>query len=649
MKMKKHTVSFSDLPGQGILSGLNGHIPVAVFLSMMFAFLMGCGPQKVVQQEPPLYGAYPAAFHPNEIQRKVELIAGKYTGDNLTLALSPLSQELLVNAFELAAERLALPVYAEISARIAAMETTLEDPVLNERQKMQLKTYRMLVPYSIEDARHLVDPLLMYHGAHRGYPDSLVRALTRNVVAHRHGILTELQQAREGGVPDYLTAMTFLYNCTWGINQPVGMLWLDYYRVSTIRSFLAAFDLIDNQGNIFGAESEPLVDAAFILSGAEAHRLSVDMSFPAPYTMTERYLTDLETQNQLIANMPAPDKETSLLLMRRSTEAQLSNLFRGHPDDPQNPDRGWNRGTFAAGVVAAWTATRDPWYLELALDLAETANWEPGHQAMYDANDLAIAQSFLELYEQGHPDARIEATRKYLDSLISQYDPNKLEWSWCDALFMAPPTWARMGAVTGEWKYFDHMAKLWWQTSDLIYDTEDHLFFRDLTYVVKEDGFQLREINGEKIFWGRGNGWVIGALPRVIQYLPADYPGRPRFEQMFKEMCAALLRTQQQTGLWPVALLDEPSYPMGDTSIGTFACYAFAWGVNHGLLDPAVYTPAALKAWRALSACIDPDTGLMGYVQLPGDSRLSPIFRTTNNEYATGAYLLAGSEIMQLL
>ena len=58
----------------------------------------------------------------------------------------------------------------------------------------------------------------------------------------------------------------------------------------------------------------------------------------------------------------------------------------------------------------------------------------------------------------------------------------------------------------------------WWRTSEYLYDKQENLYYRDSTY------FDKREANGKKVFWGRGNGWVMGGLVRMLQYLPSNHP-----------------------------------------------------------------------------------------------------------------------------
>ena len=155
----------------------------------------------------------------------------------------------------------------------------------------------------------------------------------------------------------------------------------------------------------------------------------------------------------------------------------------------------------------------------------------------------------------------------------------------------------------------------WWRTTDFLYDTNEHLFFRDSTY------FSKKEANGEKVFWGRGNGWVMAGLMRMLQYLPMNHPDRPRFEQLFKDMADKILTCQQPDGLWRASLLDPASYPLKETSGSGFFTYALAWGVNQGLLDRAKFEPAVRKAWTALVGCVDADGKLTNVQPVGADPK----------------------------
>src|SRR3954452_3707293 len=125
---------------------------------------------------------------------------------------------------------------------------------------------------------------------------------------------------------------------------------------------------------------------------------------------------------------------------------------------------------------------------------------------------------------------------------------------------MAPPAWVRLWAVTGDKAYLDFAIEKWWKASDYLYDKQEHLFYRDSTI------FAQREANGKKIFWSRGNGWVMAGIVRILQFLPANHPSRARFVQQFQEMAEVVVKSQQADGLWRASMLDAQSYPMKETS-----------------------------------------------------------------------------------
>lgn len=595
--------------------------------------------QPLAAASEPQYGAYPKLLQPANVSKLLVKIADKYRSGKFEL--TPTSKELMVKALNDVCVVTQNSTYAELAKTITNKEITLQDFVFSEVQTTQLELFRRISALPVEDGKTIVS-------------NAVAEAIVKNSRGpSEHSQKSELldnilQQINDKKLTGIITNSLFLYITTWGINQPIAMMWLDAYRVPAMRLYLALSSYIDKTENSINEPSSVLADAAFLLAACQVYRLSSDMSQPMPFVTTPLYSKDIETQKQLLAAMLMPDKNATIALMRKTAEAQLKNSFKGSSGDANDADRSWYRGSFFTGIMSAWRATGDDWYLAQAEALAGKTNCEPGPNAMNDANDLNISQTYLELYEAGKA-GQYKPTQLILDSLIKNYNPEKIEWSWCDALFMAPPTWARMGKITGNQKYFEHMDKLWWQTCDLIFDKNASLFYRDLTYIVQKDGFQIKERNGQNIYWGRGNGWVMGALPRVLEYLPEDFATRSKYEAMFKAMCKKLLSLQGEDGLWRSSLLDPKSYPMGETSSTTFYCYAFAWGINHGLLDSKTYKPAAFKAWKALSALVDPETGRLEYVQLPADSPRSPVYKHCNVEYATGAYLLGGAEILKLM
>jgi rhamnogalacturonyl hydrolase YesR len=213
-------------------------------------------------------------------------------------------------------------------------------------------------------------------------------------------------------------------------------------------------------------------------------------------------------------------------------------------------------------------------------------------------------------------------------------------WWWCDSLFMGPPVLAELYSITGEKKYLDRMDEGWWVTSKLLYDEKEHLYSRDASFLDKH------EANGKKIFWSRGNGWVIAGLAEVLEEMPENYPSRPKYVAQFREMAAQLKSIQGPDGLWRPGLLNAAAYPLPEVSGSAFYVYAMAWGMNHGVLDRATYLPVVKKGWAGLVSHIYAD-GRLGSIQ-PIGAAPDAFKPQSSYVYGVGAFLMAGSELQHL-
>jgi unsaturated rhamnogalacturonyl hydrolase len=339
-----------------------------------------------------------------------------------------------------------------------------------------------------------------------------------------------------------------------------------------------------------------------------------------------------------------PQPAEVLAAMERVADWQLA-----HPSEHKPTD--WTQAAGYTGMMALAKISRSPRFEQAMLKMGEANEWKPGPRP-YHADDHAVGQTYAELYFTHRDPRLIAATRAAFDFILAhpkddnldfdaKKNPDRLDrWSWCDALFMAPPAWIRLWKATGEPAYLEYAIAQWWKTSAYLYDRDEHLYFRDSSY------FDRREANGKKVFWSRGNGWVMGGLVRMLQFLPADHPARGRFLQQYREMANRIVALQQDDGLWRSSLLDAASYPLKETSGSGFFAYALAWGVNEGILERSAFQPAVLKAWAALNACITSEGKLTHVQPIGADPKKFP--EDSTEVYGVGAFLLAGSEIYRL-
>ncbi|MDH6535682.1 unsaturated rhamnogalacturonyl hydrolase [Parabacteroides sp. PM5-20] len=332
----------------------------------------------------------------------------------------------------------------------------------------------------------------------------------------------------------------------------------------------------------------------------------------------------------------------------KATMVKAAEWQIAHPRHVQND---WTNGAYYAGMFAAWETTKSKTIYNAMMAMGkDSTHWRP-YRRWYHADDVAICQTYIDLYKKEKKQEMIQPTIDTLALFMSRPYPVRgievIKWWWCDALFMAPPVLVKLAKVTGNQEYLRYNDQCFKECYDLLYNKEEQLFARDLNYVIKNNEKDRYEANGKRIFWSRGNGWVLGGLARVLAELPKGYPERPFYENLFKEMAARVLSLQQEDGLWRASLLDPDSYPGGEVSGSGFFCYAFAWGINNGLLDKQTYKPAVEKAWIALNKCVN-EEGRVGWVQPIGADPRKNFNADSWEVYGTGAFLLAGSEVIRM-
>jgi rhamnogalacturonyl hydrolase YesR len=309
----------------------------------------------------------------------------------------------------------------------------------------------------------------------------------------------------------------------------------------------------------------------------------------------------------------------------------------------------WTNGAAYTGFYALGAMPGNEKYLTALVNIGNDLNWNTG-KGRTMADDYCIGQTYSQLYTKYKDKKMIAAFILQADSIVSLPHTESLEWknkiqlrewAWCDALFMGPTALSYLSTATGDQKYLNTATKLWWKTTEYLYDPAEKLYFRDGSYL------QKKEKNGEKVFWSRGNGWVLAGLVRVMENMPANYPDKAKFEKLYKDMAGRIAGLQQPDGSWHASLLDPASYPVKETSGTGFYTYAILWGLNHGLLDQKTYWPVVKKAWAALTVSVHPN-GMLGYVQRIGAAPDSVDFESTE-VYGVGAFLLTGTQLYEYM
>jgi unsaturated rhamnogalacturonyl hydrolase len=343
------------------------------------------------------------------------------------------------------------------------------------------------------------------------------------------------------------------------------------------------------------------------------------------------------------------------------TPADIKNVLKAVADwqvgtPLLHPTADWTNAALYAGMSDWASISGVDTYYEWLKDIGNKNNWtyyiHDNPLRRYHADDYCVGQMYIELYRKFKDKNMIRPLRNYLDMILNDPAKGDLQfvnsdsywstqrWSWCDALFMGPTVWAKMANVTGKKKYLKFMFNEYKATTDYLFDNEENLYFRDSNY------FERKEANGEKIFWGRGNGWVFAGLPIIIRELPAKYQNRNYFVSIFKKMAAKLMTLQQPDGSLHASLLDPDSYPNPEISATAFFVFGIAWGIDNGYLDKTTFLPVVEKGWKCMVRSVWPD-GKVGYIQ-PIGADPKAVTKDMTEVYGVGGFLLAGTQLYKL-
>ena len=307
---------------------------------------------------------------------------------------------------------------------------------------------------------------------------------------------------------------------------------------------------------------------------------------------------------------------------------------------------GWKHATFYTAVMELYRATGDTRYRNYLNEIGSGANWKllrVNGDLWRHADNHLIGETYINLYmDEGQiSPVKIRDVQKIFDDMIASPWAGRDLYDWCDSLFMSPPVWALLGKLTGDDQYLHELDRLFWDGTAYLYNPQWQLFYRDKNY------FNSVEANGNPVFWGRGNGWVVGGLVRILEYLPENWPGRQAYVDLFVAMSSRLAAIQTEEGGWPSSLLYEERFG-GETEVSgtSFFVYALAWGINQGILEKATYGPMVERGWAVMNENLNAD-GSISNIQTVGKEPQPNDNLVNKREYGYGAFILAGLEMAE--
>lgn len=257
-------------------------------------------------------------------------------------------------------------------------------------------------------------------------------------------------------------------------------------------------------------------------------------------------------------------------------------VMKTYQKDKNYCNQGWVSGVLYNGLFDWAEITDKKEYFDFMKRIFSRYYWQLGNR-MYHGDDLCVGQVYLDMYAKYKQEKMWIPTKARIDWIIENPPIGNIDitkgvsdrWWWCDALYMAPAIFTRLYTLTGDKKYLKFAHKEYLDCYEHLYDKDEHLFFRDGKYLNAKDE------KGGKVFWSRGNGWVLGGLAEVLKYLPEeDKKYRPFYEQLLQEMSEKIASLQREDGYWRTNLLNADIYPMPETSGTGLFTYAIMYGIN---------------------------------------------------------------------
>ncbi len=264
----------------------------------------------------------------------------------------------------------------------------------------------------------------------------------------------------------------------------------------------------------------------------------------------------------------------------------------------------WPCGVAFYGISHAWEATGDQRYIDYLsrwVDEYITIGLPP-----FMVNAVAMGHCLLTLHQatgdKKYLDIALEKA-EYLRTKATRFGQNVFQHTvspkndfpgqaWADTLFMAAYFLLRMGKFLNEAAYTDDALNQYYWHEELLQSQQNDLFYHGY------DDSTRSHMSG--MFWARGNAWAAYTMARALKLIDYTYPMFMQIDGALRDQLAALVRLQDQGGLWHTLLDDPDSYPETSASAG-FGAALLSYG-----------NPLHRKA--VLGAC----NGLLGKISADG-------------------------------
>ena len=337
----------------------------------------------------------------------------------------------------------------------------------------------------------------------------------------------------------------------------------------------------------------------------------------------------------------------------------------------------YETAVFLKGLEQIWRQTGDEKYFAYIKKFADSYVEPDGSIKTYELEEYNIdhvtpGKLLLTLYNATQDEKYKQAA--FLNMKQLETHPRTKEggfwhkkiypWQmWLDGIYMGAPFYAEFAKMFNRPEAFDDIANQIIFVASHTRDSTTGLFYHGW-----DESRQQKWANPvtgcSPNFWGRAMGWYAMGIVDVLDFMPADHPQREKILSIFRGLCQALVKYQdQETGLW-YQVVDQGKRAGNflEASASSMFVYALAKAIRLGYLSEE-YLPVAKKGYQGLIENlieIEPN-GLVNLTQVCQVAGLggNP-YRDGSYEYyistpvvkndlkGVGAFIMAGVEMERL-
>ncbi len=225
----------------------------------------------------------------------------------------------------------------------------------------------------------------------------------------------------------------------------------------------------------------------------------------------------------------------------------------------------WPGGVAFYGVAEAYEATGKQEYIDLLQEWVD--EWLEDGLPKLSINGVSIGHTLITLYQVTEDEKYLNVIKDMAEYLkndaprfadgIFQHTVNSVkdvfpEQAWVDTMMMAGLFLVRVGKLLNREDYFEDGLKQYHGHEGFLQDPVTNLYYHGWDNIAKN--------HMSSIYWARGNGWAALTMAKALELVEVQHPSYMIIDCSLRDQLSALVRLQDESGLWHTIVNDPSSY-----------------------------------------------------------------------------------------